>query len=231
MTFEAALRLTEMLLGFALLQQSLEHFVSAWDERILFIPRAGLSLLLMLGVAPDATALALLGLGLMILRRFDGPYNGGSDRMSLLILTCLCLAHLLPSPHCRQVAFGYLAVQLVLSYVLSGAVKIVNPDWRSGAALRDVFLFSAYPVSETLRELAGWPRLLWLMSWCVMLFELLFPLALLTQPTLIVGLTIAAIFHLANACLFGLNRFFWAWLAAYPSIIWLQLRLAGSWGF
>jgi hypothetical protein len=227
MTLDAVLRLTELLLGFALLQQSLEHVASACDEWWLFAPRACLSVLLMLGVAPAWTCSALLGLGLLILRRFDGPYNGGSDRMSLLILICLCLAHLLPAPHWREAAFGYLAVQLVLSYVLSGAVKIVNPDWRGGRALRDVFLFSAYPVSEDLRRLAEWPRLLLLMSWCVMLFELLFPLALLTQPALIAGLSIAAAFHLANACLFGLNRFFWAWLAAYPSILWLQQRMVG----
>jgi HTTM domain len=226
MTFDAALRLTETLLGFALLQQSVEHFASAWDERRLFIPRAGLALLLILGMAPAVTAPALLGLGIVILARFDGPYNGGSDRMSLLILVCLCLALILPDPHWRQVAFGYLAAQLALSYVLSGGVKIVNPEWRSGRALADVFLFSTYPVGEDLRQFAGWPRLLFVMSWCVMLFELLFPLALLTRPTLIIGLAIAAAFHLANACLFGLNRFFWAWLAAYPSILWLQQRIA-----
>lgn len=227
MTFEIALRVTEALLGFALLQHSLEHLVAARDERILFLPRAFLALLLMLGVAPGLTCAALLGLGLLILRRFDGPYNGGADRMSLLILMCLCLAHLLPDIQWRQVAFGYLAVQLVLSYVLSGEIKIVNPDWRSGRALRDVFLFSAYPVSGNLRGFAEWPRLLTLMSWCVMLFEILFPVALLTQWTLIAGLTIAMVFHLANACLFGLNRFVWAWLAAYPSILWLQQRLMG----
>lgn len=226
MTFETALRLTEIALGFALLQQSLEHAVAARDEQMLFILRAALSVLLMLGMAPAWTASALLALALAILARFDGPYNGGSDRMTLLVLTCLCLAHLLPGAHAREVAFGYLAVQLVLSYALSGAIKIINPDWRSGRALRDVFAFSTYPVSEDLRRLAHWPHLLFVMSWCVMLFELLFPVALLTQATLIAGLAIAAVFHLANACLFGLNRFFWAWLAAYPSILWLQQRLA-----
>jgi hypothetical protein len=40
-------------------------------------------------------------------------------------------------------------------------------------------------------------------------------------------LALAAAFHLANACLFGLNRFFWVWLAAYPSLIWLQHRIFG----
>ena len=61
-------------------------------------------------------------------------------------------------------------------------------------------------------------------------FELLFPLCLLTQPTLIVGLGIAATFHFANACLFGLNRFFWIWLAAYPSLLWFQGRLMSGVG-
>ena len=224
MSFETALRLTELLLGFAILQQSLEHFVSPWELRIVFGLRACLGLLLMSGVAAGLTALALVGISLLILSRFNGPYNGGSDRMSLLILLCMCAAHLLPGAKWQEVAFAYLAIQLILSYVLSGAVKIVNPDWRNGVALRNVFLFSVYPVSEELRGLANWPRLLFVMSWCVMLFELLFPVALLSPATLIFALGIAAMFHLANACLFGLNRFFWAWLAAYPSIIWFQQR-------
>jgi hypothetical protein len=59
----------------------------------------------------------------------------------------------------------------------------------------------------------------------VILFELAFPLTLLSQEALIAGLVIAAVFHLANAALFGLNRFFWTWLAVYPAILWLQDRL------
>jgi hypothetical protein len=58
-----------------------------------------------------------------------------------------------------------------------------------------------------------------------MVFEVLFPLALVSQVSLIVALVVAAGFHLANACVFGLNRFFGIWLAAYPSLIWLQGRI------
>jgi hypothetical protein len=50
-------------------------------------------------------------------------------------------------------------------------------------------------------------------------------LSLWHQTTLIIALTIAGLFHLVNACLFGLNRFFWIWPAAYPVIMWLQHRL------
>jgi hypothetical protein len=47
----------------------------------------------------------------------------------------------------------------------------------------------------------------------------------LNQALLIVALGVAGLFHLANACLFGLNRFLWFWIASYPSILWLQARL------
>jgi len=225
MSLDLALRLTEILLALAFIQQSLEHMHGPKDERWLFAPRLVLSVLLLAGFQTPWVCLALVIQALFILRRFQGPYNGGADRMGLLILCCLTLAHFMPSVRWQEVVFGYLALQLTLSYFMAGAVKIVNPQWRQGRALEDVFRFSAYPVSEALRGLAQRPRLLWAGSWAVMAFELLFPLSLLTQTTLMIGLAIAAAFHLANAFLLGLNRFFWIWLAAYPSLIWLQARL------
>ena len=226
MSLAFAIRLTEILLALAFLQQSLEHLGARRDERRLYLPRLVACLPLLFGFAAPWACLALFVIGILILRRFHGPYNGGADRMGLLILCCLTLALFLPGEHLQAIAIGYLAAQLTLSYFVSGWVKIVNPDWRSGTALRDVFSFSAYPVGESLRGWADHPGLLRVMSWAVMGFELAFPLCLLTQPTLIAGLAVAATFHFANACLFGLNRFFWIWLAAYPSLIWFQARLA-----
>jgi hypothetical protein len=75
--------------------------------------------------------------------------------------------------------------------------------------------------------MAARPRLLLAMGWGVMGFELAFPVAFLWRPALVAGLVIAGTFHAANACLFGLNRFFWIWLCAYPSILWLQERIMG----
>lgn len=225
MTLEAAIRLTELLMGFAFVQQSIEHLTVFSYERRLFLARLALAMLLIIGVQTAWISFLLLLLGLAILHIFQGPYNGGADRMSLLILSCLCLAHLAPTPRWQELAFGYLALQLILSYFISGGVKLVNPEWRNGQALRDVFQFSAYPVSESLRQLSQSARVLQSMSWAVILFELLFPLALISSGSLTVALIIAAIFHLTNAFLFGLNRFFWIWVAAYPSIIWFQARI------
>ena len=229
MIFEEAIRLTEILLGLAFVQQSLEHFSVSntllSKDRFLFIARGLLAVLLIIGFQVAWILLLLVLIGLLMLHRFQGPYNGGSDRMSLLVLCSLCLVQFAPSLYWQEIAFGYLALQLVLSYLISGWVKVINPDWRSGRALSDVFQFSAYPVSDSLRELSNKPRLLFTLSWGVILFELFFPFSLFSIPSLYVALVIAASFHFANACLFGLNRFFWIWLAAYPSILWFQFRI------
>lgn len=225
MSLDLALRLTEILLALAFLQHSAEHIWAFKSERPLFTLRALFSVVLLTGFQSQWVLLALSIHSLFVLYRFNGPYNGGSDKMGLLILYCLTLARWLPDGPAQEIAFGYLGLQLTLSYFISGQVKIVNPDWRSGQALKEVFAYSAYPVSEDLRKLAERPRLLWLASWAVIIFELMFPLTLLHPYALYPALVLTASFHLANACLFGLNRFVWAWIAAYPSIVWMQARL------
>ena len=224
-TFEFAVRATEVLLALAFLQQCAEHIFGSHAGRLLFVWRAGLSILLLLGPYSHWTLLALSAHSLLVLHRFQGPYNGGSDRMGLLILYCLCLSHWLPDGLLAEAAFGYLGVQVIVSYFVSGQVKIVNQDWRSGQALTDVFRFSAYPVAESLRALATRPRLLFFGSWAVMVFEVLFPLSFLDSKALILALAIAIVFHAANACLFGLNRFLWFWIASYPALLWLHTRV------
>ncbi len=180
---------------------------------------------MMLGIDSVWVASALLTTSFLLIKRFHGPYNGGSDTMSILVLLCLWLANLAPSRMLQEIALGYLALQLTLSYFQSGLVKIENAEWRSGKALREVFALTAYPVSESLRHLASKPTLLLYASRAVIIGELLFPLALMHSMALMIALVFTAVFHLANAILFGLNRFVWSWLAAYPIILWFQQRL------
>lgn len=225
MSLDEAIRFTEIVLAIAFIQQSLEHLSGPRELRVLFLSRLVLSLLLLIGIQTLWVCLGLFLIALLILKRFQGPYNGGSDLMGVLVLFCLCLAHLAPSVQLQEYVFAYLALQLMLSYFRAGWVKVRNPDWRTGTALQDVFRFSVYPVSEALRSWADRPRLLWIMSWAVMLFELLFPLTLLSKPALIAGLSVALAFHGANAVLFGFNRFLWIWPAAYPALLWLQHRI------
>lgn len=227
MSFEIALRLTEILLALAVIQQSAEHWHLAVEDSPLFVIRIACCIALLFGWYTPLALFALLLIGIVLLHRYDGPYNGGSDRMTLLVMICLAVAHAAPTQQYKDLALGYLSIQLILSYMVSGWVKLRNPDWRDGHALSNVFRFSAYPVSEGLRLYAHRGQAMFFASWGVILFELAFPLVLLNQWLLAGGLFIAASFHLANACLFGLNRFFWIWLAAYPSLIWFQDRISG----
>lgn len=225
MTLDTAVRFSELLMAVAFLQQSAEHLVAPVKERWLHLPRILLAILLIAGAEPLIVEALLLLLGVAALYRFHGPYNGGSDRMSLLLLFCLLLSHVAPTLYWQEIAVGYLAVQLVMSYAISGWVKLSNPDWRSGRALQDIFDYSAYPVSESLRSLAKQPALMHGLSWTLLLFEILFPLALLNATGLQAVLAVAALFHLVNGCVFGLNRFLWIWIAAYPCLLWFQQRL------
>ena len=225
MTLELAIRLTEILLGLALFQQSLEFLRASGVEQKLALLRAPLSVLLMLDVFPLVVCGLLVVTSFMLIRRFQGPYNGGSDAMTVLVLLGLWLSYLAPSRLWQEIALGYVVLQLVLSYFQAGWVKLINPEWRSGKALYEVFALTAYPVSESVRELSQKRQLLLVASWCVIVAELLFPLAFISQPTLIIALCFAGCFHVANAILFGLNRFVLAWLSAYPLVLWFQQRL------
>lgn len=225
MTLDFAVRCSEILLAWALIVQSVEFIRYQQDLRGLHLARLVLSFLLLFGVEPLLVETFLLLISVRLILRFQGPYNGGSDSMSLLVLICLWLSHLAPNQGWREIALGYLAIQLILSYFQAGWVKLVNPEWRSGSALQQVFAFTAYSVSQSVRKFANYPALMFRMSWAVILFEILFPLAIFSETVLYVFLFVAAAFHLANACLFGLNRFFWIWPAAYPVLIWFQGRV------
>lgn len=223
MSFETALRVSELLLAFAVFQRALEHLQGR--DQVLF--GAQICAVCILVLTPMRLE-ALWGLWILLiwqLHRFQGPYNGGSDKMTVLVVTCLACAHAAPNSMWAEMALAYLAVQLVLSYFVSGWVKMRNSEWRSGAALGDVFLFSAYPVSESIRDFAVRTGFVRVGSWGVIAFETAFPLALLHSGTLIVALCVTGAFHVANACLFGLTRFFWIWISAYPVLIWFQGRV------
>lgn len=225
MSLKTALITTEILIGFALLLQSLEHVFQERRSRVLYVARAlaGLGLILFGGAFFSGF---LLATGYLLWRRFGGPYNGGSDRMGLLVLLTTFIADLAPPP-VAEIAFGYLAAQVILSYVVAGLVKIRDPEWRDGRAMMKVFRQSIYPVSLSLRDWAKHGSLLRFVGWATIGAEILFPLVLYRTSWTLIGLGVMFGFHISNALLLGLNRFVWVWLSAYPAILWFQTRIAG----
>lgn len=214
MNLEFAVRSTEILVGCALFFQCVEHLLLKADARWISFVRLKLSLLIILGVFPGVAAACLLALGIYLLKTYQGPYNGGSDRLSLLILFVLAIFHFAPTLTVQEFAFAYLGLQVVLSYFVAGLVKLKNPEWRSGRALSEIL--SRYGRSlPSVRTFA----------WVAMMFEILLPLTLSNKQMLIAALSLALMFHVGNFVIFGLNRFVWVWLASYPAVLWIQQRI------
>lgn len=152
--------------------------------------------------------------------RLGGSFNGGSDAMTALVVAACAARMVFPeSEKITKFCIWYLALQIVLSYFVAGLVKVKNPDWRSGRALKDILFKSNYVVPTRVMTLVSKPTVSILACWGILLFECLFPLALMNLHFATVFVGLAAVFHLANFYLLGLNRFVWAWVAAYPALL------------
>ncbi|MET0391251.1 MAG: hypothetical protein ABW321_35085 [Polyangiales bacterium] len=163
---------------------------------------------------------------LLVCIRFRGTSNGGSDAMTLVLLLAHSVAALGGTELACRVALLYIAVQVTLSYLIAGLVKLRQADWRQGRALCHFVSASAYPAPRWLTRLLARPALAAPLACGVIAFESLAPLAWLDPRVCAVFLAAGACFHALNAYVFGLNRFFWAWLAGYPALAYGCLYLA-----
>lgn len=176
----------------------------------------------------------LLLTSLLVCVRFRGTYNGGSDAMTVVVVLGLLIARLGPdvasgetSTVWQRAGLGYIAAQLVLSYFLAGLAKLRESSWRNGTALPRLLSLQAYAVPASARRALSGASASFCASWLVLLFECAFPAALFVGP---VGCALlmacGTMFHLFNALALGLNRFLWAWLAAYPALLFWSALLA-----
>ena len=163
--------------------------------------------------------LILLLTTVLILIRWRGSFNGGSDYMTLIVLLSLLLAE--GFPQIGGVALGalwYMAIQACSSYFKAGIIKIKRPNWRQGIALKSFLQTSIYQKTNFVSWLEKSPKVLFIGSWAVMLFEVAFPLALVNNAYCTILVLTAILFQLGNIYFFGLNRFLYAWLPTYPAL-------------
>ncbi len=155
--------------------------------------------------------------------RWRGAFNGGSDFLTLVALTGQLVGTWLEYLHAAEWAWRaglwYVSLQAITSYFISGWVKLLRAEWRRGEAMT-IFLNAAIygPLSpgHPLRK----PWVARLASWAFIGWECVFPLALVHPSLAGVFCAVAAVFHFLVFWFFGLNRFFWAWIAAFPAIVW-----------
>ena len=211
----SAFLLCQKLLALALFLQSIEmlkvrkRIANIWlDGRLhgltlLFSAQAATAVL----ASVDARAFPLaLVLQLFLVVRLRGPFAGASDAMTLQALISITGSVLVPE--LKRAFMAYLAVQVTLSLFLSGIHKARHRQWWNGVAMARVLG----------RETQSVPLHFRAAGLIVLAFELAFPLAMFS-PTVRLPLVVGALgFHCINAYALGLNRFFWAWLAAYPAL-------------
>lgn len=169
-------------------------------------------------LTPIATIPALITVfvcHVITLIRFRGTFNGGSDAMFLHLLIGFAISCLSGVTN----GLGYIAAVLIYSYVSSGLKKLRRKSWRDGTALKNFLNSPHYEMTPTIQLLI---RHSLIASWAVILFEVSFPLSLIWPHAYI---AIGILFHLGNAYAFGLNRFFWTWICAYPALAYAALQL------
>jgi hypothetical protein len=184
-------------------------------------------------LALQGASLPLIGFlfvgNLLILIRWRGAFNGGSDFMTLVVLTGLLISQVVGAFGNVQLGwlagFWYIAIQAITSYFMSGAVKLLRREWRNGSAMT-IFLNGAIygPLSATHPLRNKWLAMLG--SWGFIVWEILFPISLVDPRLAAVFCAVAALFHFLVFWFFGLNRFFWAWLCAFPAIIWCSAQFS-----
>ena len=76
-----------------------------------------------------------------------------------------------------------------------------------------------YRVPPSAAALLSRPAIARSAAWGMLAFECAAPIALVDPTVCLVWLAAGAGFHLVNAVSFGLDRFLWTWLAAYPALI------------
>lgn len=154
----------------------------------------------------------------------EGAFNGGSDYMTILTLITLFLSYTFKG---NNLFVNYLALQLILSYFLAGVVKLKSESWRHGHAVKELFIGPNYAPPTIIKKIVSNNRVSLILCWIVIILELFFPFMFLTKNIWII-FAFGSIFHFFNFLCFGLNRFFWAWIATYPSLIYLLTILPST---
>ena len=182
------------------------QFIAAFT--LLFVP----SPLLIAGLLLSTIAVAV---------RWRGTFNGGSDCMTVVVLSALLIATIFPEhPTVVLGAIYYIALHSCLSYFVSGFVKLRSGSWREGKPLLPFLASGPFEIPAVLKRFLQLPGMALACCWIIIGFECLFPLLIFSSSYVLLILLCGVGFHLANAYLLGLNRFFFVWIATYPALLW-----------
>lgn len=115
----------------------------------------------------------------------------------------------------------FISLQLSLAYFASGYQKRKDPKWRNGTA---IYSFSKRYLHNTslFPFLTRNLRFLKLVSYSVVLFELIFFTSLLSPEIAIILFCFGALFHIGISATSGINGFLWTFIGCYPAIFYIS---------
>jgi hypothetical protein len=168
-------------------------------------------------VAAAASSMALS------LRHAHG--SDGADQFALISIVSLCVGSF--SDTGTALALAFIAFQALLAYTTAGMAKLVSKKWRDGSGLlglAQTHTYGTWWLADLFERYRSLPRIL---SWIVISAQLLMlPLFLAGRPYLLVGLAIGIGFHASMAIVMRLHTFVWAFLNAYPALLWVRAVIA-----
>jgi hypothetical protein len=140
----------------------------------------------------------------------------GADQMQNIVWAGL-IAYCLPlNENVKLVATGFIAAQLILSYLTSGIAKLISPVWRNGDAMHFITRMVTY-CPATFTQIFRTRILSVSLCWMIIFFELLSPLLLFFgTPGAIAFIALGTLFHVGIAVTMGLTTFVFAFIATYP---------------
>lgn len=162
-----------------------------------------------------------------LLRLYRTPFGGdGSDQMLTTVWIGLSIQTYLLYLGYDQTSIGFVAIafQGALSYAVAGIAKLLSAEWRSGRALKLIFRTYCYGNQRVLKVVQRHSLFAPIAAAGIILFECLFPLSLLSFKVALPFAILGVLFHSFNAIYMRLNIFFFAFVATYPSILYLSIH-------
>jgi hypothetical protein len=142
-----------------------------------------------------------------------------ADQMARMLLIGGATAYAIGSPRAQVLFLWFAAIQLCVAYLSAGISKLSATAWRRGDALIGILSTDAFGRRCWTEALLTRRSIVRCAAWSTICFECAFPLAFASSTLLTLLLLVGVAFHVGVAAIMRLNTFLFAFLAAYPAVI------------
>lgn len=165
----------------------------------------------------------------LLLPVIRNPYgNDGAYQMYMIIFGTLSLSLFVAIDGLMGlILMANIALQLLLSYAVSGIAKLKSATWLDGSAIIGITGTRIYGNPYLFGLFRTYKGMALLVCLSVIILEVGFVIAFLFANTqvFLLFMGLGVLFHLGTAIFMGLNNFFFAFVATYPCVWYLYTLL------